>query len=338
MKKYFIITLDTEGDNIWNRDEKVEVENAKYLPRFQNLCEKYNFKPTYLTNYEMAKSSFFVDLGKSIISNNSGEIGMHLHAWNSPPLKRLTHNDWKNHPYLIEYPYETIEKKIIYLTDLLENTFQLKMISHRAGRWAFNNDYAKILIDNGYKVDCSVTPGISWEKNLGDPKKNGGSNYKDFPNYTYFLDKNDISKAGDSEMLEVPMTIITNKDLYRLQNYFIKYFKKILTNKHGEKIKVFNKDLVSAIDRYFPPDNWLRPNMNNLNSMMRIVDFSLKNNHNYIEFMLHTSELMPGGSSRFKTEESIDKLYNDLDKLFQKISKHFTGVTLAEFYRIIKFN
>ena len=102
MDKYFIITLDAEGDNIWEKRNETEVNNSKYLPRFQELCEKYKFKPTYLTNYEMAKSKHFIELGKSILANNTGEVGMHLHAWDNPPIYNLTAKDWEYHPYLIE--------------------------------------------------------------------------------------------------------------------------------------------------------------------------------------------------------------------------------------------
>jgi hypothetical protein len=94
VKKYFIITIDTEGDNVWSREKNIEIENAKYLPRFQKLCEKYDFKPTYLTNYEMAQSNEFINLAKSFINNNTGEVGMHLHAWDSPPDYKLTDQDY----------------------------------------------------------------------------------------------------------------------------------------------------------------------------------------------------------------------------------------------------
>lgn len=47
--KHFIITVDTEGDNLWEykKGTPIGTENAKYLPRFQSLCEKYGFKPVY---------------------------------------------------------------------------------------------------------------------------------------------------------------------------------------------------------------------------------------------------------------------------------------------------
>jgi hypothetical protein len=122
-------------------------ENTGYLPRFQDLCERYGFKPTWLTNYEMAMDPAFVEFGKDVIARKQGEIGMHLHAWNSPPEAPLTDDDWRWQPFLVEYPDTVLRDKVVYMTDLLEEKFQTKMLSHRAGRWAFDERYAAILTD-----------------------------------------------------------------------------------------------------------------------------------------------------------------------------------------------
>ena len=62
MKRFFI-PIDTEGDNLWawREGDPICTENAKFLPRFQSLCEEYGFRPDYLTNYEMASDNFFRD-------------------------------------------------------------------------------------------------------------------------------------------------------------------------------------------------------------------------------------------------------------------------------------
>lgn len=39
-KPAFLITIDTEGDNIWARRLPITTRNAEYLPRFQKLCER----------------------------------------------------------------------------------------------------------------------------------------------------------------------------------------------------------------------------------------------------------------------------------------------------------
>ena len=50
-KPAFIITIDTEGDNLWQNHRVIKTENARYLARFQTLCERFGFKPVWLTNY-----------------------------------------------------------------------------------------------------------------------------------------------------------------------------------------------------------------------------------------------------------------------------------------------
>src|SRR5207237_8194683 len=50
----FIITIDTEGDDLGSSPREITTRNAKYLPRFQALCTRFKFRPVYLTDYEMA--------------------------------------------------------------------------------------------------------------------------------------------------------------------------------------------------------------------------------------------------------------------------------------------
>ena len=86
-KKYFIITIDTEGDNLWGWEEgtPIKTENILYLSRFQDLCNQYDFKPTWLSNWEMVNDDRFVTFAKKNLARKQCEIGMHLHAWNTPP-------------------------------------------------------------------------------------------------------------------------------------------------------------------------------------------------------------------------------------------------------------
>ena len=52
----------------------------------------------------------------------------------------------------------------------------------------------------------------------------------------------------------------------------------------------------------------------------------------YVEMLLHSSELMPGGSPNFPDESSIENLYSILEEVFANIVAHgVQGVTLTEF-------
>ena len=76
---------------------------------------------------------------------------------------------------------------------------------------------------------------------------------------------------------------------------------------------------------------WLRPNGNNLEEMLWLIEKYRQNNCDYLEFMIHSSELMPGGSPTFTTNASIEKLYRHLDILFEKIGNCYEGVSLKEY-------
>ena len=315
----FLITIDTEGDNLWSGPRTITTENARFLDRFQRLCESYGFKPTYLTNYEMANSPDFQQFGKDLLKRNSGEIGTHPHAWNSPPLVELTDDDYAHLTYLYEYPENIMREKLTVLTDLLEQVFDRKMVSHRAGRWGLNETYAKILAEKGYLVDCSVTPHVSWSNMTGDPNGNGGPDFSGFRESAYFLDLDDISRCGDSALLEVPLSVgFSSHGMKTLVYRSLKPFQ------FGQR--VFN--------RLFPTLLWLRPDGRNRDLMLGMVRKAIEEKKDYIEFMLHSSELMPGGSPRFPTERDIENLYNDLEALFEETSKIFKGATMEEYYKI----
>jgi hypothetical protein len=307
----FLVTIDTEGDNLWEAPRAITTRNAGFLPRFQGLCEKYGLKPTYLTNWEMAKSPAFIEFGREVLARNSAEIGMHLHAWNSPPLVPLTANDFQYQPYLIEYPQAVLKKKVKRMTECLESTFQVKMRSHRAGRWSFDSTYARALAELGYEVDCSVTPHHSWRSVKGDPNGAGGTDFTHYPDSAYFVDLADPGTPGHSALLEVPMTI--------------------LPRKYSAPIRIICKAPLAR--KIWPEKVWLRPTGRNVSSMLWILEQAKARGRDYVEFMLHSSELMPGGSPTFPTAGSIEALYGDLEALFSAAREGFVGMTLAQYRR-----
>ncbi len=317
----FIITIDTEGDDLWAKSwgsREITTRNAAYLPRFQSLCERFRFKPVYLTNYEMAMSDVFVEFARDVVARGACEIGMHLHAWNSPPLDPLTDDDFFYHPYLIEYPEQVMKEKIRTLTRLLEDRFDQEMVSHRAGRWAFDGRYAAMLLDEGYRVDCSVTPGIDWGGNPGDPRGNGGSDYTAFPGRPYFLSPPDISAPASGGLLEVPMTTCSS-GLYRKAPW-------------AYRVPLLRQ----AAHRVAPKLSWLCPSplleKHNLKAMLQVAHAARADGAAHVEFMLHSSELMPGGSPSFRNASDIERLYESLEILFVGLSAWCRGVTLKELH------
>ena len=304
-EKYFIITIDTEGDDQWDTGNHVSTKNAKFIPRFQELSEKYGFYPTWLTNYEMADDPFYIEYISEKIHNNRCEVGMHLHAWNSPPDYNINAiND--QHAYIYEYSYDAMYEKAKILTSKLEDTFNINVTSHRSGRWATNEQYFKVLSDLGYKVDCSFTPFVSWKKLPGATGAEG-SDYTDSP-LTPFLVYGNI--------MEVPMTI-------RPLRYF------------SLKGLSCAKDLLHEFKYCLRRRKvWVRPTNHVGYSLIKKV-INASDEADYIMFMMHSSELMPGGSPFFQTDKDIELLYDEIESLFYYLkTQNYMGCTLTNYYNI----
>jgi hypothetical protein len=312
----FLITVDTEGDNLWSGPAEITTKNARYLPRFQTLCEKYGFRPTWLVNFEMAECAEFVEFGRDVLRRGTGEIGMHLHGWNSPPLSPLTDDDYRHQPYLFEYSEPVMRAKIRAMTDLLEKRFERKMVSHRAGRWGLNPTYARLLVEHGYRVDCSVTPHISWQPYPGDPRGSGGPDFAAFPDHPYFLDLERLDRPGDSPLLEVPLSVVRSP--YSRLNGWLE---------HGPSI------VRRAVGRFFPAIHQMVPRdrLAKTRGMFAILDYAMTNDWPCVELATHSSELMPGGSPFFPDERSIERLYRRLESLFATAARSFQGMTIAQF-------
>jgi hypothetical protein len=297
----FLVTVDAEGDDLWSRPRVVTTENARFLPRFQDLCERHGWRPTYLTTFEMAGCPEFRAFARAALRRDQTEVGMHLHAWNSPPDAPLTSDDHRRHPYLTLYPRDVMRAKIAYLTRTLEETFERPIRSHRGGRWALDEAYAGLLAESGYRVDSSVTPHLSWRRRTGDPYEAGAPDYSRFPETPYFLDLDDISRPGPSPLLEVPLTTCR-----------------------------ISFDSRAGATPFLV--RWLRPNGRNLRALLRVADQALEERRECLVFMLHSSELMPGGSPVLRSADDVEALYRDMGELFRALDGAVRGRTLSEFY------
>jgi len=66
--------------------------------------------------------------------------------------------------------------------------------------------------------------------------------------------------------------------------------------------------------------------------MLQLARAARTDGFEHMEFMLHSSELMPGGSPAFPEASDIERLYEHLEILFEELSSWCRGMTLKEFY------
>lgn len=292
----------------------------KYIPYFQDLFDKFQIKPTYLVTSEICEDAFAREIFTEYLSSGRAEIGAHLHSWTTPPFLEedgYRRND-KNHAFAHELPDDLCAEKLKNLTNLIETSFGERPLSFRSGRYGFNRNIARILANNRYVVDSSVTPYTSWASFKGIPGGDGGPDFRDksaFP-YMYDFDNNSI--------LEIPVTILPSRfPLNRNRKITGHYFR-----------VVDNYLILKALRRLFFKHQplWLRPYpFMNISLFEEIIQEAIRIKLPYLVMMFHSSELMPGGSIYRASWGDVEKLYELLESFFITLHKlKIDSVSLTE--------
>ncbi len=316
----FIMTIDTEGDNQWDHGRDLKVENIKYVPRFQELCEKYSIKPVYLVTSEVCEDIFAKEIFSDYSMKGSAEIGAHLHSWTTPPFLDKVgyrYNDQK-HLYASDLEEHVLTEKVKFLTAQIEDSFGQRPTSFRSGRYGFNSLVAKVLAENSYLVDSSVTPYTNWTYNLDEPKGKGGpdfSNQKPFP-YKF--------KFDSYSLVEIPITVLPTQFPLNRSQYLAEFY-----------FKNAGKNLLWRGIRKLAFDNqplWLRPfRRSSIDQFEKIIIEAKRIELQYLVMMFHSSELMPGCSKYWPDKESIEYLYSLLEEFFNLLhSREISSLSLTE--------
>lgn len=194
-----IVSVDTEADDQWKTGGPLSIGNVFALDRFQNLCERYALPPTYLITYEVADDARAAQQFRAW-RERGAEVGSHLHPWTTPPLKA---GEEMTRRFPSELEDAELQAKFTALTQKIETAIGIKPTSYRAGRWGFDARQAELLQRFGYRIDLSVTPGLSWEKG-----KDAGPDFSSESALPHWL---------NGQVLEVPMTIVRTGLLRRLK-------------------------------------------------------------------------------------------------------------------------
>ncbi len=187
-----LVVVDTEEEFDWTGPFDRVATATRSIPaqeRAQAIYDEMGIVPTYVCTYPVACDPIAVAYLKRLQDEGRAEIGAHLHPWVTPPHREdvCTFNSYEcNLPEELEY------EKIGALTEALEAAFGRKPTAFKAGRYGFGPSTARMLVDHGYKVDCSMLP-------RSDLRGDGGPDFRRAPDEPFWLDE-------DAGLLEVPVS------------------------------------------------------------------------------------------------------------------------------------
>lgn len=253
------------------------------LHRFHISMAALGVRPTYLITWSVATDPDCIEALRQIRATAPCEIGAHLHAWETPPFLPGG-EDRSCAAFAHELPPDHFLAKMSNLTERIGESFALPR-SYRAGRFGFACEHIPILESLGYAVDSSVTPLLDRGGKCGLPTTQGGKRGRDYrkaPLQPYYPDYADELRPGGARLLEVPLTVASNRSGSSLVNAAHRYGPRMLQRAMS---RLGISRLIHASPAEVP---WV-----DLQAMLNSVFTA---GGRVFTFILHSSETLPGGA------------------------------------------
>ena len=152
-----LLTIDVEEQFDWNRFSPVDFQAAGVaaLSHFHERCREIGISPVYLVTHAIMSDPAFRSFLRSVLDGGTGEVGVHLHTWNTPPVWEFTNAFYSFQCNLPDY---LERRKLETMSRLYEDSFGRPARIHRAGRWGGGDRTAAMLEDIGFDMDLSPCP------------------------------------------------------------------------------------------------------------------------------------------------------------------------------------
>ena len=310
---HLLVGIDTEGDNQWDAAARANqtFENIYALPRLHALFARHGVRPTYVITHPVATDPRSAEVLRRLLAGGDCEIGAHHHVWETPPFSP---DDVRRHAYASTLPRRQFEDQLVALTDAIAVAVGTKPVSYRSGRFGFSSDHVSALERLGYLVESSVAP-LFYEAHKGGPE------FVEAPLTPYFLAYDNATRAGTSNLLEVPVSAALNRWLPKRVQYAYARAPRPYTTKRLLR--------VLGLLRL----RWLRPSYSSLEDMMGLAHDLARAGEPVLNLLFHSSEAIVGGSPYNRTQGELDAFCERLEKFLAFATKDLGAepATFAEF-------
>lgn len=303
------VTIDVEEEGLFlgkYNSNDVPVSNVPALEKLDLLFRQWGIRPTLLVTYPVIRHKPHQDLLLSLREKWSGEIGAHLHHWNTPPLEPSPFPQ----PVPSELmPEELLQAKMENLLDAFRPA-GLAPMSFRMGRFNIGPKMFSVLQRTRIRVDSSVAP---------TQRSYGGPDHRYAPSDPYFPDPRDLCESGTSLILEAPITIVSLAP--RLSLFLDKL----------RRETAFPERLISRIPLHLAALP-AQPMWMGLRRLQAAVLLHRKRGGKVLTMFFHSSELIPGGCPQHQTPRDVERFLKKLNRFFSWLYEEVSpeSLTLSE--------
>ena len=310
---HLLVGIDTESDNQWDVSARLHptFENIYALPDLHDLFVRHGVRPTYLITYPVATDPRSATLLKQIRLQGGCEIGAHHHAWETPPCEAI---DIQRHVYASQLPAGRFERQVAELTAAITDAVGERPTSYRSGRFGFGAAHVSPLERAGYLTESSVAP-------LFCERHKGGPDFAGAPLRPYFLSYDDATRAGASQVLELPVSAALNRRVPAwVGRAYARAPRPYTTRRILRKLGVARM-------------LWLRPSYSSLDDMMALGRRIKTAGEPALNLLFHSSEALVGGSPYNRTAHELADFLVRLERFFEFAAAELGSVpaTFSEF-------
>ena len=303
-----IFTVDVEEEGLFSGNYPripPGVTNVSSLHRLAFVSAEFGFPLTLLATYPVLRDLRCREILADQRDHHGAEIGLHLHPWNTPPFSpfdgiKLVRSD--------DIPASLLAAKLETLAAAQTEGVGGIPMSFRMGRFDMGRQLPDILCNSGIRVDSSIVP----MKRL--------SRCMDFycaPSDPFPLVS---TPDGRNRLMEIPVTTLP---IFPGSNRAVRHLLSALPEPLGDFL-VRAAGCVGVAG--------IQPVWYSLPMMKFATLVHLSRGGRTLTLSLHSSELMPGGSPRYPSDDAVEglmkKIRDYLEWLVQK--KNVAGVTLTE--------
>ena len=315
------VSIDTEEDG-WGRYDRegYTVRNIARLRSVQEIFDLRGARPTYLVNLPPLKDPQAVNTLGELVSRESVEVGAQCHSWNTPPFSDQHEGDVNadaRRSMMSSLPIELNRGKVRTLRQALVGELGVEPTSFRAGRWGFGPSVARAVADEGFLVDCSVTPFVDWSAI-------GGPDFTSVPHGPYRFDPDSpFEPDPQGRMVELPTTIgFLGGDAPRAS----------LRRSRLERSLLGRLRMVGALDRLgVLAKRWLSPETSTTGELLRLTDAWVASGEQILAFTFHSSTVLPGATPFVRDDDDLSRFLNRIDRFLRYcVEQGFQFATLTE--------
>ena len=309
-----LVAIDTEGDNQWDAKARRHqtFENIYALERLHDFFARHGVRPTYVVTYPVATDPRSADVLRRVQRRGDAEIGAHHHAWETPPCDP---DDVDRHPYALALPLSQFDAQLDSLTSAITAAVGQRPVSYRSGRFGFSAAHVSSLERAGYLIDSSVAP-LFYEAHKHGPDFVGA------PLTPYFLAYDDATKAGTSDLLELPISAALDRRVPKIVELW-----------YGRAPFPYMTRRVLRLAR-IAKVRWLRPSYSSTEDMIALSRQIVQRGAPILNLLFHSSEVIVGGSPYNRTQGELDAFYDRLSRVLTYATKELGAepLTFAEYH------